>query len=127
MPNSATLLDFDIAVDGRTVILNFTNEKGERVPIRLSEIELEKTLHELQVALTKVRQLSEVTKQGLVSYIRPRLVRGSAAGQDVVLSLQFHDGLELHYGLQPNQAERLSQQLFAAAQVGKKANPPTPN
>jgi hypothetical protein len=117
----SSLKDFDISMDGRNAILNF-----DSVSLKITTMELEKVVHELGFLLIKARQLSDISKQGIVPFLRPTKVRGSLLGDGraVVASFQLASGLELHYGMDLDVADALTAQLQEAAQQGRKATPP---
>jgi hypothetical protein len=125
----AKLTDYDISPDGRRVGLNFADEEGNPVSLKISAMELENVAHELGFVITKARQLSSISKQGIVPFLRPTKFRANLLkdGQAVVVSFQTATGLELHYGLDATSAAELASQLQEAAQKGMTATAPRPN
>jgi hypothetical protein len=120
-----SLKDYDIAKNGRTVVLNFADDRDTPVSLKMSEIEVEKLAHELEFVITKARQLSDLSKQGIVPFLRPDKSRANLTtqGSTVVVSFVLRTGLVLHYGLEPTEAEALGRQILDAAVQGKNASP----
>jgi hypothetical protein len=112
-----------ISRNGRSVTINLTGKKNETIALDFSTIDLERTVHELVVLLTNAHQLSEVSKQGIVSFVRPTNARAASLSDDrtVIVSFQLPAGLEMHYGMQPIQAQKLADQIQNEAQKGMTA------
>jgi hypothetical protein len=125
----SSLKDFDIAPDGRKAVLNFADDQDLPVSLKFTQLQLEQLAHELGFVLTKARQLSEASKQGMAPFLRPARCRGGASPGEptVIVSFQLPSGLEMHYGLEPIVAEGLAKQLHDGAQEAKTAKPPTRN
>jgi hypothetical protein len=126
--NVSKFTDFDIASNGRSVVLNFEIDSGP-ISLEFNEILLEKVHYELGLAITKARQLSEISKQHLVSFLRPPQFRADLIenGQTVIISFRQANGLEMNYGLEPTHADALARQILSASERGKLAKRPTPN
>ena len=125
----SNLTDFDLSRDGRKTILNFKDESGEKVSLKLTTINLERITQELAFLLTRARQLSDVSKQNIVPFLHPARFRADLLieGGTVVVSFELPTGLQNHYGLEPDLAIELARQLQDAALRGMTATPPTRN
>lgn len=112
-----------ISRDGRSVTVNLMGKENKTIALDFSTIDLERTVHELVVLLTKARELSEVSKQGIVSFVRPTNARAASLsdGQTVLVSFQLPSGLEMHYGMQPTHAQTLADQIQDEARKGMTA------
>jgi hypothetical protein len=77
----AQFKDFDVAADGRKVVLHFTDPDGRPIAIQVESLELEKIAHNLGFVLTKARQISDISKQGVVPFLRPTRVQADLLGQ----------------------------------------------
>jgi hypothetical protein len=77
----------------------------------------------------KARELSDISKQGIVSMFRPARFRADLAteGNTVVVSFAHENGLESHFGLEPTLAEALAHQILDASARGKAAKPQSVN
>jgi hypothetical protein len=71
----ADLTDFDLSKDGRKTILNFKDESGEKVSLKLTTMNLERVTQELGFLLTKARQRSDVSKQNIIPFLHPARFR----------------------------------------------------
>jgi len=120
----STLTDYSVSPDGCQAALNFMGKNSEPLSLEISTIELEKIVIELEFLLTKSRELSSLSKQGILSFLRPTTVRVSLLNDDatVVVSLRVRTGLEIHYGFEPTLADVLGNQIQEQAQKGMQAN-----
>ena len=118
--------DFDISKDGRTVILNFADENDRPVSLKMSTMALDKASHEMGIALTQARKLSEVSKQGIIAFMRPKKCRAELLNDQPLVAISFGlpNGLEVHYGIPTIDAVLLARQILAAAEHGMSAKPP---
>jgi hypothetical protein len=112
-----------ISLDGRSVTVNLLAKENEITSLDFSTIDLERIVHELMVLLTNARQMSEVSRQGIVSFVRPTNARAALLSDDqtLIVSFQLPSGLEMHYGMQPTQAQKLADQIQNEAQKGMTA------
>lgn len=119
------LKDFDISQDGRNTVLNFTNKGEDSVSLKISTLDLQRITQEIGILLTKARQLSEVSKQNIVPFLRPSRFRADLLehGSTVVLAFGFSSGLDHYYGLEPIDADKLADQIRDASERGKIAKP----
>lgn len=119
-----SLKGYDIAPDGRTVALNFADANDRPVSLEMSTMELERTSYETGFAITKARQLSDISKSGIIPYVRPKEWRASLLNEHspvVLISFRLQNGLEVHYGIPATAADSLVHQLQDASEQGKKA------
>ncbi|MFZ1091304.1 MAG: hypothetical protein WAN75_19095, partial [Xanthobacteraceae bacterium] len=88
-------------------------------------LELEKIAHYLGFVLTKARQMSDISKQGVVPFLRPTRVQADLLGQAsvVILSFAMRAGVEMHYGLDPAHAHAFARQIEEAARSGSESKP----
>jgi hypothetical protein len=119
------LKDFDISRDGRNIVLNFSDDSDRPVSLKLTTIALEKISHEIGLAITKAREFSDISKQGIVRFLRPAKSHADlmVEGSTVLISFVTGLGLAVHYGLEPNHADALAHQILDASERGKKAKP----
>jgi hypothetical protein len=120
------LTDYGIDQDGRGATLNFLQNDGAPISLWFNSVELEKLLHELGFVITKMRELSELPKQGIISMLRPTKATASLLNDDrtVVVTLELRTGLVLHYGFEPNLASALAARIEAEAQRGMRTPSP---
>ena len=113
--------------DGRGAILKFVDSDGQEISLKISTLDLASTVHEIGFLLTKSRELSDISKQSIVPFLRPQKVRAELTTDNVtvVTSYQLPSGLEHHYGMTPNLAEALARQILDAAERGKKTTAPS--
>jgi len=126
--NVASLKDCDIARDGRNVILNFNcSDQSDPLSLKLGTMELEKIAHELAFVIIRARAMSEVAKQGVVPFMRPRLSRADLTtdGLTVVVSFALPSGMVTHYGLESTDADSLARQIQDASEKSKKTSRPS--
>jgi hypothetical protein len=125
----ADIKDYDISEDGRKIILHLADISDMPVSLDFGSLLLEKLHYEIGLAITKARQLSEFERQNIVSIFRPSHSRADLEkdGKTVVISFRAGNGLEVHYGLEPNHASLLARQIQDAAEQGMSAKPPTAN
>jgi hypothetical protein len=69
--------DFDVFKDGRKMVLNFSDENDKPVSVKVTTMAIEKIMHELTFALTKAYEMSDISKQGIVPFLRPQKSRAS--------------------------------------------------
>jgi hypothetical protein len=121
----AQFKDFDVAADGRKVVLHFTDPDGRPIAIKVETLELEKIAHNLGFVLTKARQISDISKQGVVPFLRPTRVQADLLGgaSVVILSFAMRAGVEMHYGLDPAHAHAFARQIEEAARRGLESKP----
>ncbi|MGO9133782.1 MAG: hypothetical protein ACLP8A_06995 [Methylovirgula sp.] len=124
-----TLSDYAITSDGRDIVLNFEDAAGSELTLKFSALLMERIFFEMGLAVTKARELSGLSDQGIVPLFRPTECRADlvAHGQTVALSFQTENGLSFHCGLEPESAAALAEQMFKAAERGKLAKPETRN
>jgi hypothetical protein len=122
----SNLKDFDITPDGRKTILNFVEATGETLSLKISILDLERVTHEMGLILSKAPELSDISKQNIVPFLRPSKFRADllAEGSTVLTVYQLASGIEHRYGLEPRGAEELARQMLDAAERGKKAIAP---
>lgn len=120
-----SIKDFDISTNGRNVVLNFADDKDRPVSLKISTIELERVNQEIGFAITKARKLSDISKQGIIPFIRAAKWRAELLDSQpvVVISFALQNGLEVHYGLSPIDAPSLARQILDASQRGISAKP----
>jgi hypothetical protein len=121
----AQFKDYDVSPDGRKAVLHFIDGDGRPVAIKVETQELEKIAHNLGFVLTKARQISDISKQGVVPFLRPTRVQADLLGQGsvVILSFAMRAGVEMHYGLEPAHANEFARQITEAARRGLKSKP----
>ena len=121
------LRDFQISRDGRTAVLHFVGAADEDpVSLEMTTLELEIATQEMGSLLTKARELSDVSKQGIVPIFCPTHCRASPTEDSrVALEFRLNNGLEHRYGLEPNHAAELARQILDVAERGRKAIPPS--
>lgn len=127
-----TMNDFDVSQDGRKTILNFNLGSGDKLALKITTLDLQRFAQELGLVLTETHKRSDISKQDIVPMFRPPRYRASlmpdaAMGPAVVVTFGMDNGLEYHFGLAPNGAERLAHQMIDQAGEGKKARPPSRN
>ncbi len=118
-----SLKGYDVSKDGRIALLHFVTDDDEPISLRLETMELEAMIHEVEFLLMKARELSDLSKQGVVSTLRPETFRAALSedGTHVILTFRLRSGLELHYGLEPTLAEELVDEIHNEAERGEKA------
>src|SRR6202035_2639056 len=116
---------YDVSPDGRKAVLHFIDGDGKPVAIKVETLELEKIAHNLGFVLTKARQMSDISKQGVVPFLRPTLVQADllSHGSVVILSFAMRAGVEMHYDLEPIHANAFADQIKEAARRGVKSKP----
>ena len=121
----AQFKDYDVSPDGRNAVLHFIDGDGRPVAIKVETQELEKIAHNLGFVLTKARQMSDISKQGVVPFLRPTRVQADLLGQGsvVILSFAMRAGVEMHYGLEPVHANEFARQITEAARRGLESKP----
>jgi hypothetical protein len=121
----AQFKDYDVSPDGRKAVLHFIDGDGRPVAIKVETQELEKIAHNLGFVLTKARQISDISKQGVVPFLRPTRVQADLLGQGsvVILSFAMRAGVEMHYGLDPVHANEFARQIKEAARKSLKSKP----
>jgi hypothetical protein len=121
----AKFKDYDVSPDGRKAVLHFIDGDGRPVAIKVETQELEKIAHNLGFVLTKARQISDISKQGVVPFLRPTRVQADLLGQGsvVILSFAMGAGVEMHYGLDPAHAHAFARQIEEAARRGLESKP----
>jgi hypothetical protein len=114
-----------ISQDGRNIVLTFQVQDGSKASLHLTALELEKLMHDLSFLITKARELSELSKQGIVSILRPSKASANLLSDNrtVVLSFQIRAGLELHYGFESTVAIELNDQIKEVVQQGIETGP----
>jgi hypothetical protein len=121
----AQFKDYDVSSDGRNAVLHFIDRDGRPLAIKVETLELEKIAHNLGFVLTKARQMSDISKQGVVPFLRPTRVQADllSQGSVVILSFAMRAGVEMHYGLEPIHANAFADQIKEAARRGLKSKP----
>lgn len=121
--------DFDIATDGKKIVVHFEDAEGHPIALEFESLEVEKTFFEMGLAATKARELGGFSTSGVVPFFRPSQARSdlSMPGKTVVTALRAANGLEFHFGLEPNFADALADQMKDAARRGRLAKPETQN
>lgn len=123
------LTDYGITPDGKRIVLNFEDARDGQVSLEFDALSLDKLFFELGLATNKARQLSGLAEHGIVPFLRPDQFRADVVerGQTVVVSFGLANGLEMHFGLEPEQAQRLAEQIEDAAGQGLRVAPEKPN
>jgi hypothetical protein len=117
--------DYDVSPDGRKAVLHFIDGDGRPVAIKVETLELEKIAHNLGFVLTNARQISDISKQGVVPFLRPTRVQADLLGgaSVVILSFAMRAGVEMHYGLDPAHAHAFAHQIEEAARRRLESKP----
>jgi hypothetical protein len=119
------LTNVELSRDGRNMVLHFATD-SEKISLTIDTMAVETAMTELGYIITKARELSEISKQGIVQIFRPARFRAELAteGSTVVVSFAHENGLESHFGLQPKLATELARQILDAAERGTTASDP---
>jgi hypothetical protein len=120
------LTGYGISADGGDAVLYLRTADDRTASLRIGTPELERVVQELGQVVTKVRELSELSKQNLIALVQPSKARANLAsdGLTIVISLQIRNSLEIHYGFERNHALALAAQMTAAAERGMKSTSP---
>jgi hypothetical protein len=124
--NLTELKNCDISQDGRTIALNFADENDRPVSLSIPTLSLEKTHHDIGQVITKARQLSDISKQGIIPFQVASGWRATVMVTDrlfVLISFRFDNGLEMHYGIPATAAGALAESILEAARQGISTKP----
>jgi hypothetical protein len=115
--------NFQISGDGRTIVLHF-RDGSEKISLEISTLNLEIAAQQIGSALTEAREISDIAQQNVIPFFRPTHARANLAdGPAVAIEFRLDNGIEHRYGLAPNFADDLAQQILKAATASKKSKP----
>ncbi len=124
----AKLMGYNLSQDGRDAVLRFGDSDGDELALQINTLDLQVLVQEIGALLSKAAELSDIYKSDVVPFFRPEKFRANlATGPTVVMSFLLNTGLESHFGLSPESAERLANQMLEKAQEGKIAKPKSRN
>ena len=114
-----------LSPDGRQAILKFLDIERAEIWLEMPTLDLSTMVQEIGSLLTRSRELSDISKANVVQFLRPQRMKADLVtdGSTVVATFELDSGLQQHFGMEPNLAEALAQQLLDAVQRGKKATP----